>query len=160
MSGDVLPLPFYAFAECTRTTAPLTIHSKVAYRMYWTLHGGLAVCYWGTDSGGSEELSYLAAKRSRYCMGFVQYKTGSHSRWDHPAHWFRATALPNHDAADIEYEQAKDTREVETPINVKHSQQWADGCHKIVMLLITTNNQSNNQQSIIFTITIKKTVSL
>jgi len=60
MSGDVLPHSFYAFAECNRTTAPLTINSKVAYRMYWTLHGGLVVCFCGTDSGGSEELSCKA----------------------------------------------------------------------------------------------------
>ena len=56
-------------------------------------------------------------------MGFRQYKTGSHSRWDHPAHCWRATTLPNHDAADNGYEQAKDTRERETSINVKRSPQ-------------------------------------
>jgi len=55
MSGDTPPLPFYALAECTRTTLPLTIHSKIACKMHWILNGGLAVCYCGTDSDRSEE---------------------------------------------------------------------------------------------------------
>jgi len=57
MSGDILPIPFYAFAERTQTTVPLTIHSKIACRTFWILNGGLAVCYCRTDSGTSEELS-------------------------------------------------------------------------------------------------------
>jgi len=57
MSGDTLPLTLYAFAACTRTTVPLTIHSKIACRTYSILRGRLAVHYCGTDSGKTEELS-------------------------------------------------------------------------------------------------------
>jgi len=60
MSGATFPLTFYALAECTRITVPLTIHSKIACRIHLILKGGLAVCYCGTDSDTSEELSCKA----------------------------------------------------------------------------------------------------